>query len=137
MQHIRKCSEGYSCALVWIEVRKVHVVSTHCENCLDIYLLVHLTLFPVISQKKKKKSLTLYLPKTSLVKPYLEKTNKNSHCCLIRISQRVTIIRLEVLKCALGEKAPQVYDVILVVPPVQMHVVGIDQQEAKQDQQDL
>lgn len=36
-----------------------------------------------------------------------------------------------------GRTAPQVYDVILVVSPVQMHVVGIDQQEAKQDQQDL
>lgn len=71
------------------------------------------------------------------MKPYLEKTNKNCHCRLIRISQRESIIRLEVLKCALGENAPQVYDVILVVPPVQMHVVGIDQQEAKQDQQDL
>lgn len=36
-----------------------------------------------------------------------------------------------------ARKPPQVYNVVLVVPPVQMHVVGIDQQEAKQDQQDL
>lgn len=33
--------------------------------------------------------------------------------------------------------APQVYDVVLVVASVQVHVVGIDQQEAKQDEQDL
>lgn len=32
---------------------------------------------------------------------------------------------------------PQVHNVVLVVPPVQMDVVGIDQQEAKQDEQDL
>lgn len=32
---------------------------------------------------------------------------------------------------------PQVHNVILVVPPVQMDVVGINQQEAKQDEQDF
>lgn len=32
---------------------------------------------------------------------------------------------------------PQVDNVVFVVPPVQMDVVGVDQQEAKQDEQDL
>lgn len=32
---------------------------------------------------------------------------------------------------------PQVHNVVLVVPPVQMDIVGINQQEAKQDEQDL
>lgn len=34
-------------------------------------------------------------------------------------------------------EAPQVHDVVLVVAPVQVHVVGVDQQEAEQDEQDL
>lgn len=32
---------------------------------------------------------------------------------------------------------PQVNKVILMVPPVQMDIIGIDQQEPKQDEQDL
>lgn len=32
---------------------------------------------------------------------------------------------------------PQVNNVVLVVPSVQMDIVGIDQQEPKQDEQDL
>lgn len=49
----------------------------------------------------------------------------------------LTIIGLNILKFPLGGKAPQVYNVVLVVPPVQMYIIGIDQQEAKQDEQDL
>lgn len=73
------------------------------------------------------------------MKPYLEKTNQNNHYRLINIniSCRLTIIGLKILKFSLGGKAPQVYNVVLVVPPVQMNVIGIDQQEAKQDEQDL
>lgn len=32
---------------------------------------------------------------------------------------------------------PQVNNVVLVVPSVQMDIIGIDQQEPKQDEQDL
>ena len=32
---------------------------------------------------------------------------------------------------------PHVNNVVLVVPSVQVHVIGVDQQEPKQDEQDL
>lgn len=73
------------------------------------------------------------------MKPYLKKTNQNNHYRLIyiSISCRLTRIGIKILKFSLGGKAPQVYNVVLMVPPVQKHVIGIDQQEAKQDEQDL
>lgn len=74
----------------------------------------------------------MYFPKTSLVKPYLEKTNQNNRDRLtIRHQLQVDCSRIE------DVEAPQVHDVVLVVAPVQVHVVGVDQQEAEQDEQDL
>lgn len=41
------------------------------------------------------------------------------------------------IKKATFKLSPQVNDVVLVVPPVQMNVMGINEQEAKEDEQDL
>lgn len=71
------------------------------------------------------------------MKPYLEKTTQNNHRRLVNISISCSLTIIELFKVSLSGKAPQVYNVVLVVAPVQMHVIGIDQQEAKQDQQDL
>lgn len=40
-------------------------------------------------------------------------------------------------KKATFKPSPQVNDVVLVVPLVQMNVMGINEQEAKEDEQDL
>lgn len=67
-----------------------------------------------------------------------ENEHKQSlYCNKHQYQLQVDYNRIKDIEVFFGRKAPQVYNVVLVVPPVQMHIIGIDQQEAKKDEQDL
>lgn len=98
---------------------------------------------------------TLYFPRTSLVKPYLEKTHKIIKLHYKQISEKPLMsimwpnlqnknrqnkaLSTKKEMCRLWAKSnlPQVYYVVLVVPSVEMDIIGIDQKEPKQDEQYL
>lgn len=91
--------------------------------------------------KEKHRRPTLYFPKTSLVNPYLEETYNQKNRFVYTSVVGLNIINsgawayYDNIECGRGQ--PQVHDVVFVVPPVQMDIMRVDQQEPEQDEQDL